>query len=72
MLDPTQFERLLAEIRYRDPFRPSYILLSDGMRLQIDKPEALCYHAGLAAFIDGSGRIHFFTHQTTYSIETSA
>jgi hypothetical protein len=57
------FQRTLRAFMRREPFEPFAVELLDGERFVVDKPDAVGFNAGAAAFLTADGTIHFFNNE---------
>jgi hypothetical protein len=63
-----EFERTLRVLMRREPFEPFAVELLDGERFVVDKPDAVGFNAGAAAFLAADGTIHFFNNEEVRSL----
>ncbi len=57
------FQRALRALMRREPFEPFAVELLDGERFVVDKPDAVGFNEGAAAFLAADGTIHFFNNE---------
>ena len=58
------FDRALAALHRRRPFRRFTVELVSGSRFQVDHPEALVVRGGTAVFIAADGTPILFDHES--------
>ena len=62
------FQRTLRALMRREPFEPFAVELLDGERFVVDKPDAVGFNGGAAAFLAADGAIHFFNNEEIRSL----
>ena len=63
------FEQTLRRLRNEEPFHPFLIRLNDGEIIFVDKPLALGFSGGSAAFISAPGDVSFFKAIEVVSVD---
>jgi hypothetical protein len=54
------FQKTLGELAKQSPFRPFFVELVNGERIEVDLPEALAFRDMRAIFISKGGDAHYF------------
>lgn len=62
-MQPNNFDKALAVLRQRIPFRPFTVVLVNGDRLEVDHPGALMVRDGVAFYFGPGGIPVLFDHE---------
>ena len=62
-MDRNTFETTMMTFKRRSPFRPYYVAMVNGDRLEIDHPEALVLREGVSVFVGPGGAPAVFDHE---------
>jgi len=63
-MTPDDFQRTLQAFQRRKPFRPFTVELVGGERFEVDRPDALVFRGGQAAFVAAGGTPVLFDHES--------
>jgi hypothetical protein len=62
-VDRDTFDSTIRTFKRRTPFRPFYVSLVNGDRLEVDHPEAVVVRDGVALFVAPGGTPAIFDHE---------
>lgn len=66
------FERIIRSFQKRVPFRPFWVEMVSGTRVEVDHPEALVVRSGIAVFLNKTGSPSFFDHEGVSQVTDTA
>ena len=67
-MDRNTFDSTIRTFKRRTPFKPFYVSLVNGDRLEVDHPEAMVVREGVALFVASGGLPSIFDHEGVVQI----